>query len=316
MTDVRHYLEHHDQPAFLFTPDAEFPLCNAEKGQFQAEFTSEPIEGGRILSWSGAEAFNAIPSLSVIELAADAAALPAPMANADRLVIEEAAPGRTRITAHGIGGHASLPEGTLNAIAILAGYLREAIAADALLLAPAEARFLKLMAYLLSDTTGAAAGVASSNDAFGPLTLNAGTIEVAADGRLRQGIDIRFPDSTSEAKLERVLSALAEAHGAALSVVRTEPPFSTSAESPAVRALIEVYNEVTGRDAKPFSMGGGTYARNFARAVSFGPEEPDTVIPEWGGPMHGPNEVASEELLKRAMKIYILAILRLNELEL
>ena len=32
--------------------------------------------------------------------------------------------------------------------------------------------------------------------------------------------------------------------------------------------------------------------------------------------MHGPNECANEEQLKQALKIYIVAILKLNELEL
>ena len=39
-------------------------------------------------------------------------------------------------------------------------------------------------------------------------------------------------------------------------------------------------------------------------------------LPAWGGQMHGPNECANEEQLKQALKIYIVAILRLNELEL
>ena len=30
MSDVHHYLENHADPDFLFTPDAEFPVCNAE----------------------------------------------------------------------------------------------------------------------------------------------------------------------------------------------------------------------------------------------------------------------------------------------
>ena len=54
MTDVHHYLEGHPQPAFLFTPDAEFPVCNAEKGCFGATFLSAPVCAGRIVSWSGA----------------------------------------------------------------------------------------------------------------------------------------------------------------------------------------------------------------------------------------------------------------------
>ena len=46
------------------------------------------------------------------------------------------------------------------------------------------------------------------------------------------------------------------------------------------------------------------------------PEETGLELPAWGGQMHGPNECANEEQLKQALKIYIVAILRLNELEL
>lgn len=79
MSDVHHYLENHADPDFLFTPDAEFPVCNAEKGQFGATFVSPKIDGGRIVSWSGSEASNAIPSQSICELAIAADELPAPL---------------------------------------------------------------------------------------------------------------------------------------------------------------------------------------------------------------------------------------------
>ena len=316
MTDVHHYLEGHEQPAFLFTPDAEFPVCNAEKGCFGATITSEPVEGGRIVSWSGAEATNAIPGESELVLAVDPARLPAPRAHADRITVEPAGEGRTRIHAHGIGGHASLPAGTLNAIGLVVGYLREAVAADPDLLAAGERRFLKLLAYLMADSSGEALGIACADEAFGALTLNAGTIEVTEDGRLAQTVDIRYPAATTGASIAAALGPLAAAHGATLAVTRDKVPFSVSADSPAVRVLIDTYNEVTGEHAEPFSIGGGTYARNFERAVSFGPEDSRLELPAWGGAMHGPNECANEELLRRAMKIYILALLRLDQLDL
>lgn len=315
MTDVHHYLAGHDDPAFLFTPDAEFPVCNAEKGLYGATFRSVATAEGTILSWSGAEASNAIPSESVCELAVDASELPAPVAHADRIEVVAAAPGRARVLAHGIGGHASLPAGTLNAVGLVVGYLQEVAAARADLFDSAERAFLDLLSILHADTDGTACGIASANDAFGSLTCNAGCIAVR-DGRLEQTIDVRYPDSTSPDAMTAVLEPLAAAHGAALEVTSTKPAFSTSADSPAVQTLIQTYNEVTGSNAKPFSMGGGTYARNFARAVSFGPEEPGLELPVWGGPMHGPNECASEALLKRALKIYILALLRLQDLNL
>jgi len=72
---------------------------------------------------------------------------------------------------------------------------------------------------------------------------------------------------------------------------------------------------VTGEDAKPFTMGGGTYARHFPYAVSFGPEHEDVKLPEFGGPMHGANEAAPIDKLLEAVKIYILALLRLEEID-
>ena len=107
MSDVHHYLENYANPDFLFTPDAEFPVCNAEKGQFGATFVSPKIDGGRIVSWSGSEASNAIPSQSICELAIAADELPAPVENVDRLEITTLDNGHAQIFAHGIGGHAS-----------------------------------------------------------------------------------------------------------------------------------------------------------------------------------------------------------------
>ena len=80
-------------------------------------------------------------------------------------------------------------------------------------------------------------------------------------------------------------------------------------------ACIETYNEVTGENATPFTMGGGTYARHFPYAVSFGPEHEDMVLPEFGGPMHGANEAAPIDKLLEALKIYIIALLRLEEID-
>ena len=53
-----------------------------------------------------------------------------------------------------------------------------------------------------------------------------------------------------------------------------------------------------------------------SKALSPWRRDHDLVLPEWAGLMHGPNEGASEAQLKQALKIYILAIFRLMELDL
>ncbi len=82
-----------------------------------------------------------------------------------------------------------------------------------------------------------------------------------------------------------------------------------------MQALLSAYNDATGEHAKPFTQGGGTYARKFSCAASFGPEMPLIEMPEWAGGMHGPDETVPEELLKKAFKIYALTIARLMELD-
>ena len=43
LRDVEYYRERFADPAFLFTPDAEFPVCYGEKGGYNGTITSEPM---------------------------------------------------------------------------------------------------------------------------------------------------------------------------------------------------------------------------------------------------------------------------------
>ena len=93
-------------------------------------------------------------------------------------------------------------------------------------------------------------------------------------------------------------------------------PFLMPPDSPAVQAMLSAYNGATGEDAEPFTMKGGTYARVFTTGVSFGPEKPWELKPDWVGNMHGPDEGIREDLLKQALSIYIRTIDNLMELDL
>ena len=217
--------------------------------------------------------------------------------------------GAVRIRGWGKGGHAAMPQNTVNSIGLIVDYLL-----DNQLVTAEEAQFLTYLRKLHSNTDGSGVGIAASDEAFDPLTIIGGMIELK-DGRLWQDVDSRFPTSITGEEIKARLEAASEGC-ATVEEATWRVPFYISADAAPIQALIETYNEVTGENAKPFTMGGGTYARHFPKAVSFGPERLDTVLPEFGGPMHGANEAANIAQLMQALKIYILAILKLETIEL
>lgn len=77
MMDVRRYLASHEPPSFLFTPDAEFPVCCGEKGCVNAEVSHAVDPTGAIASLSGGVARNAVPARAEAVLRVDAQGLPA-----------------------------------------------------------------------------------------------------------------------------------------------------------------------------------------------------------------------------------------------
>ena len=228
--------------------------------------------------------------------------------NAPNITLEPAGEGCVRVRGWGKAGHAAMPEGTVNAIGLVVNYLL-----DNGLCNETERAYLEAVRKLHASTAGEGLGINCADGPFGPLTVIGGRIYME-DGRIFQTMDSRFPTCTNGKKMtEQIRAALGD--GAELRDVTAAEPFYIEADSPAILACINTYNEVTGENAKPFTMGGGTYARHFPYAVSFGPEHVDLPLPEFGGPMHGANEAAPIDKLLEAVKIYIIALLRLEEID-
>ena len=302
MHDVDYFAAHFEQPAFCFTPDAEFPVCNGEKGHFGAELVS-PVCNGEIKEFEGGVANNAVPDRASALVETDITKLK----NAPNITLEPEGNG-VRIRGWGKSGHAAMPEGTVNAIGLVVNYLL-----DNGLCNDAERAYLEALKKLHASTAGTGLGIDCADGPFGPLTIIGGRIFMR-EGRIVQTMDSRYPTCTNAEKMKEQIKA-AIGTGASLEKAEGAEPFYIAADTPAIKACIETYNEVTGENATPFTMGGGTYARHFPYAVSFGPEHEDMVLPEFGGPMHGANEAAPIDKLLEALKIYIIALLRLEEID-
>lgn len=305
MRDVEWYLEHFEQPGFLFTPDADFPLICGEKGGYSATIRSGRI-AERIVELEGGTAGNAVAGEATALIRADAATLPP----ADRIEIEDAGDGLARLRAHGISSHAAFPEGSINAIGLLTNYLLEqGICSEA------ERRFLELERILFASTDGSSLGIACADDRLGDLTCIGGTIHTV-DGVFEQTIDSRYPESTTGAHITEVVGALAEQYDATLTCDLDMVPSYHAPDTPAIRTLVDTYHELTGHGGEAFCIGGGTYARHFENGAAFGPNDPSDPMPDWIGAEHSADEGFSEEQLRRALLIYIVSIARLMELDL
>lgn len=299
MGDVEYYLENYEAPVFCFSPDSDFPVCNGEKGIYHSLIVSKNAPE-TVVSIKGGFAPNAIPDRAeaVLKLTG-----PVPEGTASVKVSEEN--GLLTLTAFGKGGHASMPEGTVNAIAVLIDYILENH-----LVSEAEEAYFTVLKKLHAETDGSGVDAAADDGKFSPLTMVGGMIGIR-DGKFFQTVDCRYPTNTSGKLLtEKLEKAAGEA--ADIVVLGDMEPFYIDPESPEIRACLDTYNEVTGEKADFYTMGGGTYARHFPNAVSFGPEHPERVAPAFAGPVHGVDEAASIDYLLEALKIYIITLIKLQ----
>lgn len=300
MGDVEWFLENCQAPAFAFSPDADFPVVNGEKGILQGRLKAK-AKLENIVSISGGFVRNAVPDKAEAVIKTDEAKL-APAEN----ISVSYENGLAHITARGVAGHASHPEGTVNAIGVLVDYILASGAAG-----DGEEKFLRLLQKLLSSSDGSGVGVQAADDVFTPLTIIGG-MAGTEDGYMWQTFDCRYPTTTDGETIVSKLLAAADGCCEA-QIVSDAKPFYVDANAPAIRACVNSYNDVTGENKKPFTIGGGTYARDFPFAVSFGPEHDDRPFPEFAGGIHSVDEAANVDYFMEALKIYILAMIKLQD---
>ena len=300
MRDVEHYLANYPAPLFCFSPDADFPLICGEKGIWHGRMTACE-KANAVVEIKGGVAVNAIPDLCEATVKADSLE--------STVNVEAVREGEYwHLTAHGIAGHASMPEGTKNAIGIMLDYILDNHIAEG-----EEKAFLEAAALVHRAWDGSLIGIAAQSEGFTPLTIVSGMIAMD-DGRIWQSLDSRYVPSITG---KEILSRLQERFDGIAEVIglRDAAPFYKAPDCPEIVACMDAFKTVTGSDAKPFTIGGGTYSRDFPNAVGFGPEYHDRQRPDFVGSIHGAEEAASKEELLEALKIYILALINLEEVD-
>lgn len=310
MKGVEYYRNIEGEFDYGFTPDASFPLIFGEKGNYNAWFEADTNRADakvKILSVEGGMAVNVVNDKVVLtaerngydeELIRNFTAF----ANYNQMDISVDEGDTVVLTLMGKAAHASTPELGKNAIS----YLMRFVAEEKLFSSPFAEGYNKVigLSYL-----GENCGVSYSDD-YGPLTFNVGIIRTEGE-KTSASIDIRYPITTEDFNVYNDLMKknFAEA-GLQLTETRIGPSLFIDPESPLVQKLYEAYVKGSGDTVnKPYTIGGGTYAKAFKNIVAFGPEFPNE---EYN--IHMTDEFMPVETLKKAIRSYIYAIIGLLEI--
>ncbi len=299
-SDIEYYYKREKPAPNTFSPDAEFPVCNAEKGMYRLRFRkswAEETALPRVASLSGGFRVNVVPTeagaviagMEPMHLMAGAAPLCAELGASCRV---EETPEGARLTVVGKGCHAASPELGLNGNTVLIRVLTELPLAEC-----ASTRALRELDRLLphGDFLGKALGIAQKDAPTGELTCSFTQIDFTETGL--EGIcDCRVPLCATAENCKDVADAALSACGFETAGMMI-PPHYTPEDSAFIRTLLACYEDFTGRKGECYSMGGGTYVHDIPGGVAFGIGMPGVDVR-----MHGANErYPVEDLFTSAM---------------
>lgn len=272
-----YYKKHAALPDFGFSPDADFPVIYAEKGILHLRFAF-PNRVKAFRDLRGGDRANMVCARASMRGRAEEDQL-----KKYRLVREG-----EEILSFGRSAHGSTPEKGENAILPL---LR--------LLSDCGEDVSDILSCLFDD----ACGLREMSDETGNLTLSPNLIEMRGD-KIYVTADIRYPATFTK---EQVLRQI-DRTGAEYRIVNEQAPIFCDKESFLIRTLLGVYEEVSGKKARPVAIGGGTYARALPVGAAFGPE-----LPGEESTVHQPDEYVTLSSLRFMYDAYLLAIRRLSE---
>ena len=308
--DLAWYFAREPVPPFLFTPDADYPLINVEKGRLAPVAQgSWPREEGvsRVAELAGGERPNVVPRKAealVAGLTPEQCAREAKRVAGETGVaftLREEGEG-TRIEARGTGAHAARPEQGNSALTALLALLSALPLGEG----PQSAaiRALSRM-FPHGDSGGQALGWACRDESSGPLTLNLGVLELGEEGFTAQ-LDARTPVTADQRRLLEILAQRLAPIGGRIREEGLVPPHAVPEDSPLVRTLLKIYEECTGRPGECLSTGGLTYVHNIPGGVAFG-----CAMPGVDNRMHGADEFVLLSDLVLSAKMFARAILEL-----
>jgi predicted dipeptidase len=328
-TGMKRYVDaNQPQAKYVISIDANFPVVVAESG-FVAWQLAAPMKPGKnskrctLASEARAGMFlTQVPGEATMTLEPRNETLERLMSRAQNAASEvakesagklriELSPdaGRVKMTVYGDAVHSSVAETGQNALWGLAQAAERIGLCDNGI----RAMLSVVTRYFAGDHWGEKLGLSYEHEMMGRLLVTPTLLRIDA-GDAKLSVNMRRPAGKTSAEFTAGLAT-------ALALIKKNinpaikeavPPFVgdpalANTEGPLVPALLEAYRRETGdREAQPISIRGGTYARLFQGAVSFGPSLPGR--PYRG---HSPDEYVELEALRvlnRALLDVVLAL--------
>jgi succinyl-diaminopimelate desuccinylase len=303
---VKHYVDKGGElPVCGFTPDAEYPIINGEKGIVGGKYRRKLNQQGDIILGSirGGIASNVVPDYAeaVIELSKSKFEEIKKLSEGIEEIKIEEKDGLLIVKAFGVSAHGSTPELGKNAISHLLLFLGKlGFEGDT-------KEFLDFMnEYIGLYLNGEGLGIYLEDEISGKLIFNLGVIsgskeEINLQINMRYPVTKQYEDFIDTFKEKMNLGKLEEIH---LGYVG---PLYVSSDTEFIKKLQKVYEEKTGDKAELISIGGGTYAKAMPNVVAFGPIFKGEPLVE-----HKPNEFIAIDSLIRNVQIMAAAMYELS----
>lgn len=309
-SDIKYYYNREEEAPMTFSPDADFPLINVEKGSFKPEFRAEFEEDKklpRIVSVNSGVKVNVIPDrasaviegISYNELLGYCERKFVPLGIAYKITEKD---NKCVINIKGIGAHAAYPESGNNALTAMLELLCEMPFAES-------EGFKRLCAvnklFPHGDYKGKAIGVNISDEVSGELTLSFTIFEYNMTS-LKGTFDCRAPLCATNENLRDVVAKNLKDNGIILEPCEVLPGHHVDENSEFVQTLLSCYEKYSGQKGECLAIGGGTYVHNLKNGVAFG-----CTMPGTDNNMHGDDEFAVVDELILSAKIFTEAIIQL-----
>ena len=299
-------------PDFGFSPDAEFPIINGEKGNVTEWLIFDGTNTGTVTLHSFVSGLreNMVPEVATAVISGNDLTLSALTEllnlfvshNADKNLTFQLTEvtGQFTIVLHGRGAHGAMPEKGVNAATYLTAFLQQFdFGADA------KAFVTVASERLLEDHTGKKLGIAYEDDLMGNTSMNAGIWSFKEGENARIALNFRYPQGNSAERMQEILSTIDGVSAVEIGPHHMAPHYVPMTD-PLVSTLLSVYEKYTGKKGYEQIIGGGTFGRLLPRGVAYGAMfegEMDT--------MHQANEFKPVENIFKAAAIYAEAIYEL-----